>query len=138
MFLIIPTESLSECKLNTASRAIELMGLTAMFVCWTLRDITITKLLKGQELLLRAIARKGVGAMHAKWSPVATVAFHHEPEIFINENKMQALTLPQKQAWVNSSLTISGTDTPTKVFKLDPQTQEVHTLHSRIMQFCLK
>jgi len=89
------------------------------------RGIAITKLLKGQEIAVRAIARKGVGSLHAKWSPVATVTFHQEPEIFINEAKMDELTLSEKEAWVNSSLNITKGLAPTKVFKLDPNTQKV-------------
>lgn len=84
------------------------------------------KLRRGQELKLRAIARKGIGKDHAKWSPASTITFQYEPEIHINEALMETLSFEEKKEWVDSC--------PTKVFDIDPNTQQVMSLYKVFFQ----
>jgi DNA-directed RNA polymerase II subunit RPB3 len=49
------------------------------------RGIAIMRLGPGQRLKFEAIAVKGIGKEHAKWSPVATVAMKYDPIVKLNE-----------------------------------------------------
>jgi DNA-directed RNA polymerase II subunit RPB3 len=48
--------------------------------------ITIIELGPGQRLKFTAIAKKGIGKEHAKWSPVCTVALKVDPIVKLNED----------------------------------------------------
>ena len=60
-------------------------------------QVVICKLGKNQGIDLVAIARKGVGKEHAKWSPVAVATFQYEPEIELNVALLDNLSELEKK-----------------------------------------
>ncbi|CBZ51764.1 hypothetical protein NCLIV_015560 [Neospora caninum Liverpool] len=50
--------------------------------------IPIVKLRRNQSVNMRMTAIKGMGKLHAKWSPVATASYKFEPEISFEEDQL--------------------------------------------------
>ncbi|KAJ1493318.1 DNA-directed RNA polymerase [Baffinella frigidus] len=64
--------------------------------------VVIAKLKRNQALKFTAIAKKGLGKMHSKWSPASGVVFTYEPVVQLNYEKLEGLTVEERKMWVES------------------------------------
>jgi DNA-directed RNA polymerase II subunit RPB3 len=79
--------------------------------------ILIAKLRKGQEIKLRAVAKKGIGKEHAKFQPTCGATYQFEANIRIDRSRMDQLDEASKMEWVGSC--------PSKVYRYDKETKQV-------------
>jgi len=93
----------------------------------TLKPIVIVKLRKGQAIKLKATVRKGIGKDHAKWNPCATAVFRVPPLIHIDNQALSRLSEKQRMQLVESC--------PTKVFKLNPDSQEIEVVNPELYAY---
>jgi len=66
------------------------------------KGIMIVKLRKNQEIKIKAIAKKGTGKEHAKWSPVSCCFFHPEPIIEIDQDSLDQMTDEEKKEFCDT------------------------------------
>jgi len=88
--------------------------------------IVIAKLKKNQSLKLTAIAKKGLGKMHSKWSPASGVVFQYEPVVVLNHDKLEEIKKDPKLG--NASLQKWVTDCPEGLVRWDSDNKQVQVL----------
>lgn len=75
------------------------------------------------------VAKKGIGKMHAKWSPVSTCAMRKQPVVKIDDEAVnRALTLEQKKQFVAKC--------PRKVFGINQLKQTVEIENADQCSLC--
>jgi DNA-directed RNA polymerase II subunit RPB3 len=81
------------------------------------RHILICRLRQGQQLKFTAIARAGIGKLHAKWNPVCVATYQFDPLVQLNYSVLESLP-PEKRAEFARVC-------PTEVFRYDDKTKQV-------------
>jgi len=63
---------------------LDLKGATQVKPCLVEgQSIPLLRLKRGQSICLTAVAKRGIGQMHSKWSPVALASFSNEADVYI-------------------------------------------------------
>jgi DNA-directed RNA polymerase II subunit RPB3 len=96
--------------------------------------ITVVKLAKNQCIDFEMVAKKGIGKIHAKWSPVSTVIMRKEPIVELDQEKLNnELSEEQRRVFVNKC--------PRKVFSFNNQRKIIDIENSdncSLCQECIK
>eukprot|EP00300_Choanocystis_sp_HF-7_P025845 c28099_g1_i1.p1 GENE.c28099_g1_i1~~c28099_g1_i1.p1 ORF type:complete len:321 (-),score=69.76 c28099_g1_i1:26-988(-) len=92
-------------------------------------SVVIVKLGKGQRLKLRAIAKKGIGKLHAKWCPATGVYYRDVPKIQLREPIIAELSPDEREAWAKSC--------PSGVYKYNAITERVEVENPSECTFCM-
>jgi DNA-directed RNA polymerase II subunit RPB3 len=64
---------------------------SSLFKSFSDPKIIIAKLNKGQHIKLTCVAKKGIGKMHAKWSPISIIKIKSEPNLKIDLETLNSL-----------------------------------------------
>ena len=106
MHVYNPAETDGELPVTVTSRDLKIMG-TEANENWSIghfvdideearlggdEGIQLLKLGPGQRIDVQCIARLGVGKVHAKWNPTATVCMKYEPEIRLNYDLLERVS----------------------------------------------
>ena len=91
--------------------------------------ISFMLLSRNQQLDMQIVAKKGIGKIHAKWSPVSTCIMRKQPQVVINhESVNKKLTIDQRKEFVSKC--------PRKVFKMNEFKQEVEIENAANCSLC--
>jgi len=90
--------------------------------------IMLAKLGPGQRIKLRCLAKKGIAKEHAKFQPVAVVAFQPSPNIIIKDDEADQLEDEQKNKFIESC--------PRKVYTISPQTGKIQVTNPTDCIYC--
>jgi len=96
--------------------------------------IIVVKLAKNQTLDFELVAKKGIGKIHAKWSPVSTCIMRKEPIVEIDNEQLQNnLNESQRREFVKRC--------PRKVYKFNEQRKMIEIENAdkcNLCQECVK